>query len=292
MKKCLIVSNGYFDNNSTLTQHECIKRSLQEYGYLVDEMKSNQVLALIDGEDIQLKVNDYDFCVYLDKDVLVALMLEKAGIKLFNSADAIRICDDKFLTFIMLSGNKIKMPKTISSPLMYTDNEDKEFLDKVESELGYPVVVKTVYGSMGKGVYLAKDRKGLDELFLKLRRVPHLYQKFISKNSGEDIRIITVGGKVVSAIRRKNANDFRSNVEQGGTGENVELSNEQIFIAEKISKVLNLDYAGIDIIGDNLVCEVNSNAFFSEFEKVTGKDVAKEYAKHIINKISKEDNHD
>ncbi len=286
MKKCLIVSNGYFDNASTISQRNRLKESLLGYGYFADELKSNKILALIDGENVSLRIGEYDFCIYLDKDVSLALMLEKAGLKLFNSADAIRLCDDKFLTYISLAGNGVKMPKTISSPLMYSANTDVAFLDTVESELGYPIVVKRVYGSMGKGVFLAKNRSELEKLFNEFCREPHLYQKFVNDKVGEDIRVITVGGKVVAAMKRKNLYDFRSNVELGGVGEKITLSKEQINIAEKASKVLGLDYAGIDIIGENLICEVNSNAFFKEFERVTGVDVAKTYVEHVINKIN------
>ena len=37
--------------------------------------------------------------------------------------------------------------------------------------------------------------------------------------------------------------------------------------------------------GEPILCEINSNAFFEEFEKVTGINVAKEYALMIKRKI-------
>ena len=52
---------------------------------------------------------------------------------------------------------------------------------------------------------------------------------------------------------------------------------------------MGLDYCGVDLLyGDNnepIVCEVNSHAFFGGIEKVTGVNVAKAYAKYILNKI-------
>ena len=283
--KGLIVSNGYFDNNSTISQRQEIIDEFTKRGVAIDVIKSNTVPALIEDTDVKLLIQKYDFCIFLDKDVILANMLEKAGITLFNSAEAIRVCDDKMLTYVTLAGNGIKMPKTISSPLMYTENQDKKFLEKVSCELGFPIVVKNVYGSMGKSVWLAENSQQLEELFLRLRRFPHLYQKFVGKGYGEDIRVITVGKKVVSAMKRINENDFRSNIELGGRGEAVTLTEKQIQLAEKVSQVLNLDYAGIDIIDEDYVGEVNSNAFFREFEKVTGEKVAEKYVEYIINKI-------
>ena len=62
-------------------------------------------------------------------------------------------------------------------------------------------------------------------------------------------------------------------------------------MAEKVSQLLELDYAGIDIlIGNNnepIFCEANSNAFFQGIEKYSGVNIAREYAKHIFNKIYK-----
>ena len=39
--------------------------------------------------------------------------------------------------------------------------------------------------------------------------------------------------------------------------------------------------------GNPLVCEVNSNAFFKGFEKVTGINVAKKYAEYILKDLNK-----
>ena len=59
----------------------------------------------------------------------------------------------------------------------------------------------------------------------------------------------------------------------------------------KVAFALKLDYCGIDFLlkkdGNFVLCEVNSNAFFSGFEKVTGVNVAKEYAEYIIKKLQK-----
>lgn len=283
--KCLIVGNGYFDNDATVSQRAELIAKLKKYGVAADVIKSNAVPAFIDGGDVKTNVKDYDFCIYLDKDLSVAYMLEKSGLKLFNSAEAIRLCDDKMLTYIALSGTGVKMPKTISSPLMYKEADDPAFLDRVEAEIGYPVVVKKVYGSMGRGVFLAKNRAELEKLFNSLKLYPHLYQEYVGRGFGEDIRVITVGGRVAAAMRRVNENDFRSNIESGGRGETVILTDKQREIAEKVSKSLGLVYAGVDIIGGDVLCEVNSNAFFKGIESVTGIDVADIYAKFLINRV-------
>ena len=79
------------------------------------------------------------------------------------------------------------------------------------------MVVKEAYGSFGAQVYLAKNRSELDALRNRLKYMPHLYQRYVKNSSGEDIRIIVVGGKAVAAMKRKNNGDFRANIELGKT---------------------------------------------------------------------------
>ena len=118
--------------------------------------------------------------------------------------------------------------------------------------------------------------------------MPHLYQKYISESFGTDIRAIVVGGKFAGAMKRISGGDFRSNIASGGHGEIYPADNSLITLSEKIARVLKLDYCGIDFLlasGGYVLCEVNSNAFFKEFEKVTKINVAELYAKHIVSSL-------
>ena len=82
-------------------------------------------------------------------------------------------------------------------------------------------------------------------------------------------------------MKRRNDNDFRSNIELGGVGECYTADTDLITLCEKVAAVLQLDYCGIDVLTDNdgkrYICEVNSNAFFAEAERVCGVNVAKKY---------------
>ena len=172
----------------------------------------------------------------------------------------------------------------------YAGEVKKSSLDIVERDLGYPLIFKKCYGSLGKGVIKVDDREQLESVANKYKGVPHLYQQYISASHGKDIRVIVVGGKAVAGMLRKSRGDFRSNIELGGVGEKLELPQAVIDLSEKVAKLLNLDYCGVDIlIGDNeyYVCEVNSNAFFKGIENVTKINVAKEYAEYIYNMMYK-----
>ena len=82
--------------------------------------------------------------------------------------------------------------------------------------------------------------------------------------------------------------EFRSNIELGGVGKKVDPPKEYLVAAEKAAKILGLDYCGVDLLETKegpVLCEVNSNAFFEGFEKVTGQDVATAYANYIVAKM-------
>ncbi|MDE6613024.1 MAG: RimK family alpha-L-glutamate ligase, partial [Clostridia bacterium] len=241
--KCLIVVNAYIKNKSQIMQAERIAEELRSLGAECKICKNVALAEIVNGNII---APDYDCCVFLDKDKAAARLLEKSGIRLFNNAAAVEVCDDKMLTHIALSNGGILMPDCIYAPLCYYADASvlKEFLNRVE-KLGYPLVAKTCYGSLGGGVFLINDRTELDAFEKTNKLTAHFYQKFIG-NGGEDIRVIVIGGKFVCAMRRKNEKDFRSNIELGGKGERYEAVKELISLCERVSNILNLDYCGID----------------------------------------------
>ena len=251
-------------------------------------------LAVIENNKVRINLPKADFVFYLDKDIYLARLLEKAGYRLFNKADFIKLCDDKMLTFIKCANMDIRMPKTIAGPLVYTDLEESnfKFLDKVIEELGLPMVVKKVYGSLGEGVYLVKNRDELMKLYGDIARNPVIFQEYIDTSYGQSIRVLVIDGKVFGSFIRKNSGDFRSNF--GDTATSTKLINPAKYegFAQKIADKLQIEYAGIDVLvykdEEPILCEINSNAFFEEFEKVTGLNVASAIADMVVRKVSHE----
>ena len=222
-----------------------------------------------------------DFVLFWDKDILLAQYLESLGIPVFNSSKAIALCDDKRLTYLSLKNSGIPMPKTLIAPFTY-DNigyNSYDFLDKVEAELAYPMVVKEAFGSFGMQVYLVQNH---EEMLAKLQEIspkPVVFQEFLSEFQGTDIRLQVVGDEVVAAMLRYSVNgDFRANVTIGGKMQKYTPTKEQCDIAIQAVKELGLDFAGVDLLfGPDerpVLCEVNSNAHFKTIFDCTGINVA------------------
>lgn len=285
--KGIILINAYSKDQPWVRQAKRLRDEFEALGVTASIVKNDGFNAAVIGGRLDISYPECDFCVYLDKDKYVSRMLEASEMRLYNRHGAIRDCDDKFDTFIRLADSGIPMPDTLPSLLCYdpTGKISEEALGIIEKRIGYPAVVKTAYGSMGKGVYICRDREELEKTSNSLVSVPHLYQKFVSDSVGKDIRVIVIGGEAFAWMRRKNSEDFRSNAARGGTGEVCELMPEYKAVAEKCAAILGLDYCGVDLFETKdgpVLCEVNSNAFFEEAERVTKKNIARAYCEYII----------
>ena len=284
--KAIIIVNQFNEHN----EHK-IKRFFEESKSLDLELEvvvnDGTIAKIVNGNiDCHLQC---DFIIYLDKDYYLARMLEKAGYTVFPDSHFLKICDDKMLTFVECSQASIRMPKTISSPLVFGNvlrEENYQFLEKVVKELSFPLIMKRVYGSLGKGVYLIKDYETLKKRYSKYFMEPLLFQEYIETSFGKSIRVLVIDGKIFGAFERYNNGDFRSNYGNKASGKKIELSEKYRLFAEKIIKLLDIHYAGIDLLyGPNdepVLCEINSNAFFHEFEKVTRKNAARAYLEMVL----------
>ena len=289
--KGIVLVNAYIRAAGMLRQAERMAEELRRAGLEAEVVKNGEILSDV-RENTITAARKYDFAVYLDKDKYLPRMLEKRGMRLFNSAQAVELCDDKMLTMIALAGGGVNLPDTVPAPLCYYPDAQigEDYVRRIGERLGFPLVVKKSFGSWGMDVRLAKDGKELLAAAEEFKLYPHLYQKKLGKE-GEDYRILVVGGKAVACMRRKNEHDFRSNIEAGGRGYPACPPRAFYEAAERCAAILKLDYCGVDILdesGTPYVCEVNSNALFNEAERVTGINVAGAYAEYIAKEMRKE----
>ncbi len=289
--KGLILTNPFDGSVNTAKKAARMAEELAALGVQTDIAANDGFLTAVDGSGtVTSRFGEYRFVLYFDKDKYTAQMLEITGMRLFNSAESVRLCDDKMLTHIALANVGIPMPQTLSGALCYTRTAvlPDEYIDKATNILGLPLVVKECYGSYGEQVYLARTRAEVKSVADKLKCRAYLFQRFVSESAGRDMRIIVVGGKTVAAMERFSEVDFRSNAELGGKAYPANPPTEFRRIAEKSAEILGLDYCGVDVLFGKdgpLLCEVNSNAMFAAMERVTGMNVAGLYARHIVDSI-------
>ncbi|MEI6352777.1 MAG: RimK family alpha-L-glutamate ligase [Candidatus Nomurabacteria bacterium] len=293
MKRGIIVYNQSFKDKNWNEGVEWYKNAAKKFNIDLQVYTNTEIIFLLSDKIKCLNLKkDFNFVIFLDKDIRLARLLELNNFKVFNSSKAIEICDDKTLTQIVLSENNIPTPKTIISPKFFFEPLDTSliFLKEVSKILSFPLVLKEGFGSYGEQVYLIKNIKELTEMTKKIWSKPLLFQEFIKESKGRDIRMYVVGGKFVGACLRTNKKDFRANTELGGDMELYIPTKKEIDIAEKSVKSIGLDFAGVDILfGKNgpLICEVNSNSYAKKFYEITKIDVGEKIFEHINNMIYK-----
>lgn len=257
-------------------------------GVDVETVANDGFVAYIRDGKVQCNLNA-DFVLYFDKERIVPQLLEKSGLRVFNSARATEICDDKMLTHTILANNGIPMPDTVAGPLCYNPDAEvtSDYLEKAIRTVGLPMVVKECHGSFGEQVYLCRTLNELRAKLEKLKMTPYLLQHYEQESSGKDLRVTVIGGKAVCAMKRTNSNGFRSNAALGSSCEGVPVPSDIGETCQKAAKLIGLDYCGVDVLLTDppKLCEVNSNAMFERTEQVTGFNVARAYAEHIVNSV-------
>ena len=135
--KGIILTNANYSTPSTLYQSSRLLEEFEKLGVDIAVMKNDGTFCNLNN------TFDFDFCIFLDKDILTAEFLSMRGVKVFNSYESIRICDDKMMTYLSLLDTGINIPKTIAGVFRYVKSEASDtLLDYYESEFRYPMVIK------------------------------------------------------------------------------------------------------------------------------------------------------
>ena len=170
--------------------------------------------------------------------------------------------------------------------------------DKITKELfktHQKLVLKPMEGTHGNGVFLIdKHSKNLNALFnVTLKEGFGIIQTYIPEAKNGDIRIIIFRGEIlkinseIAAVKRvPGQRDFRSNIHAGATAQKAQLSQEQIFIAKKVSEWVykeGIELAGLDLIGTKIV-EINvfATGGFKDANKFSNAD----FDLYVIEKLS------
>lgn len=290
-----LVVNGFLKNGKFNEIHKWLFLAAQKQGIDM-QMFTNADLMVSLGQEWEQAGMRPDFVLFWDKDIRLAKFLEQRGYPVFNSSEAIRLCDDKSLTHLILQNEGIPMPETILAPMTFPNigYTNLDFLKQVEEKLGFPMIVKECFGSFGQQVYKVDQKEQLIYLVKEKEKTPLIFQKFISASSGRDVRIQVIGNEVAASMYRYSEDgDFRANITAGGKMKPYKPSAKQTELALKCCKILGLDFAGVDMLfgadGDPVVCEVNSNAHFKNIYDCTGINAAERMLSYIVNKVRDEE---
>ena len=160
-------------------------------------------------------------------------------------------------------------------------NYSRDVVEVLEHVGGTPVVIKLLEGTQGLGVVLAETKNAAESVLEAFNglQARALVQEYIAEAKGSDLRALIVDGQVVGAMKRQGKEgEFRSNLHRGGSSEYIRLNEQELKLAIKASRALQLPVCGVDMLQSKrgpLLMEVNSTPGLEGIEGTTGKNIAR-----------------
>ena len=220
--------------------------------------------------------------------------LRELGVPVYNDARAIERSVDKSMTSLLLHAARIPTPPTWATE----SYAQAQRIVMREGAAGHALVLKPLFGSQGKGLQLVGHVNGvhraLPEIDTAYGSLAYL-QRFVAPltTPGFDWRVLVVGGRAVTAMRRVSAH-WIHNVKQGARCEPAELTPELARLAEDAALALGMDYAGVDLIASAQaasgaahgiqVIEVNGVAAWQGLQRVTGFNIARAIVDDLLDR--------
>lgn len=204
-------------------------------------------------------------------DVLHALA--ELGIPVYNSGRAIERSVDKAMTSFLLH------KAGLTTPVTWVLRDRPQALAIAETELGAGnwLLSKPLFGSQGEGI--RRLEKQTDLLWLTGSRGIYYLQRFVhSLGEGcSDFRVFVINHRVVATMRRR-GKFWLNNVAKGASCDAVVADEQLASLAISATKVLAMDYAGVDILqqqdGSFTIIEVNSIPAWKGLQSVCDVNIA------------------
>ena len=273
------------------TEEKMLQKEASNLGHdvVMLDAKINQINTDSKKEDYGFGDVVLERCISYFRGLHITASLEFMKIPVLNKFEVANICGNKMFMTLCLKKNNIPTPKTYFS---FSSESAIKNLEKV----GYPLVIKPIIGSWGRGVMPIKDKDTIESI-VEIRNItdnPHdriYYLQELVKRPPRDIRVITVGEKVISAMYRKSSGGFKTNIALGADPEICEITSEMEEMAIKASKAMGGGILGIDMMEDDekglVVHEVNNTVEFKGLSKVAKQNIPKEMIEYALNYVRK-----
>lgn len=196
--------------------------------------------------------------------------LKALGIPVYNDGRAIERSVDKGMTSLLLQHAGILVPPT----WVVSSEERGQRIWARERAAGHRLVVKPLFGSQGQGLV----RLSQDDALPALADYQGVYylQRFI-EDQHFDWRVFIINGRVVAGMQR-HGKCWINNVAQGASCIAAPKDRELETLAETVTQVLDMDYAGVDLMrdadGNFQVIEANSIPAWKGLQTACDVDIA------------------
>ncbi|MBN2391953.1 MAG: lysine biosynthesis protein LysX [Anaerolineae bacterium] len=264
-------------------EEKLITAALDARGVTWDRIDPREVSFEIGGPG----PGDYDAalirCLSHTEAYYVTRWLEGAGIPCISPHKTVLTCGDKYLTSAALVEAGIPSPRTLMAL------SPEAALEAIET-LGYPVVLKPLFGSWGRLLARVNDRDAAEALLehkSTLGGYQHnvvYIQEYIEK-PGRDIRTMVVGDEVIYAIYRQSEH-WITNTARGGAPVVCPMTDEIVHWSREATKAVGGGVVSVDLFetldGRILVNEVNHAPEFHGASEVVDVDIAGKIVEYVL----------
>jgi [lysine-biosynthesis-protein LysW]--L-2-aminoadipate ligase len=205
-----------------------------------------------------------------------------ADATVINPAEVIATCSNKVTALARL--RQFGLP-TVPYRLVLTRADLAAAIDV----LGCPLVLKPVYGGLGRRVMLVRELAVADSMY---DYVEHYGQNFdralIAQpylEGAADVRVLAIDGAAVAAMERVPTGDWRANVDLGATAEPIEVDATIEALTAEVGERIGARIFGLDLFRHEralTIGEVNHSPLFKGIVEATGIDVAGRIADHAL----------
>jgi [lysine-biosynthesis-protein LysW]--L-2-aminoadipate ligase len=260
------------------TQSKGIKSKIVDAKTLAIDTYSKTKDFLLGDIILQRSVSYY-------RGLYLTACLEFLGFKVINRFEVGQTCGNKLITSIKLAENKIPSPKT---QFAFSAEAGLESIKKT----GFPLVLKPVVGSWGRGIYPLRDLETAS-MIIEMREeddspLSRIYyiQEMVDRPP-RDIRCIVIGDQAVTAIYRYSSeSEWRTNVARGGKVELAPMTKEMEDLALRAAKAVGGGILGVDMMEDKnrglVVHEVNNTVEFRGAASVSKADIPNEMIDYAV----------
>ena len=215
--------------------------------------------------------------------------LERENICCVNNRHCMESTSDKYRTSLILAEQQLNQPKNV---LIHHQDKSLDAFDRLGTK--FPIILKTLTGSLGIGVVKIESEESLSATTQLLHKLDNnmgvLLQEYIPATY--DVRVQVVAGKVHGAIKRPIVKrDFRSNVSQGSKPVAHTLTKLEEEHCIQAAKAVDGLWVGVDFIPAKdrnkdlpYFIEINSTPGTKGYTKATGMNICKDVIKTFMDR--------
>ncbi len=212
--------------------------------------------------------------------------LYDTGTVVYNNGRSIERTVDKTMTSFLLNHRGIPTPDTW---ICESESQARSIILEQTSK-GNVLVMKPLFGSQGIGLVKIESSSDLPEDLELYGNVFYL-QRFVDRNAEQyqDWRVFVINGRAEAMMLRA-GDHWITNRSQGAKCQAIVFDQRLASLAEAAVKVVNIDYAGVDLMQDEqghfLVTEVNSVPAWWGLQKVCEFNIAERMSDHFLSKVA------